>query len=103
MTTQQAIQAKIEATERFEAIKYGIRSIELCRSAWVANECHTAQIEAACQAGAETLGRDAIFRDNGTLFLLRRAKRDAAEQLKAASAAAKAIGSARQQRLALAA
>lgn len=103
MTTQQAIQAKIEATERFEAIKYGIRSIELCGSAWGASDCHIAQIEAACQAGAAVLGRDAIIRDNGTLFLLKRAKREATEQEKAAKAAAKAIGSAGQQRLALAA
>jgi hypothetical protein len=101
-TAATTVQEWIEARETVEALEYGIRSIKVCRSPYGASACHVAQITAACQAATRVLGRF-VAKDAGTLRLLREAKREASEQLKAAAAEKQAIGSARQLKLALAA
>lgn len=98
------IQARIDAQQTFEAIDYGLRSIKVCRGAYGASPCHVAQIAAACEAGAMVLGREQpIGLDNGTGFVLKRAKQEARVALAAAREAEKELGNRRQVRLALAA
>jgi hypothetical protein len=127
MTARETIQARIDAQERYDAIEYGRRTLEAIggdidltgrrigayeryaarrddrlRTGWA-----TAQWEAA-QAAARELGEDLYeapggYRDDGAKWKLRKAKKRAAADLKAAKAAVRAIGGRRQLRLALAA
>lgn len=97
-----AIQAFIDESQTLEAIEYGIRSIELCRGPWGASPAHCAQITAGCQAATRTLGRF-IAQDNGTLRLLKAARKEQREIVKIAQECKREIGTARQLRLAMAA
>lgn len=99
---QSAIQSRIDAQQTLDAIEYGIRSVELCGHAYGCSVCHTAQIVAGCQAATRVLGR-LVAQDNGTLRLLKAARKQQREVVKAIAADVRAIGTARQIRMAMAA
>lgn len=102
MDTAARIQSTIEAREAYDAIEYGIRSIKISRNAFGASAAHSAQIIAGCQAATRATG-EFIAQDYATIGKLKIAKKIAGETLKAAQAAQREIGTARQIRLALAA
>lgn len=101
--TQAAIQAAIAAQQSLDTIEYGLRSVKVCGGAYRCTGPHAGQLSAACAEAGAVLGQaGAVQLDNGTEFLLRRAKAEARLTLDAAKAERKAIGGIRQQRLALA-
>lgn len=101
-TAATTVQEWIEACETLDALEYGVRSVMLCRSAFGASPAHCAQITAGCQAATRVLGRF-VAQDRSTLYFLKQARKLQREAVKAAEAEKKAIGTARQIKLALAA
>lgn len=101
-TAATTVQEWIVARETYDAIDYGIRSIDVSRSPYGASGILAAQIVRACQAATRVTGQF-VTQDAGTARALRAAKKEAFAALKAAEAEKKAIGTARQIKLALAA
>lgn len=99
-----ALQSQINATQALDALTYGIRSIEISRSAYGASATHATQIDEAIAVAEWALnrGRYGIGKDNGTLMLLKLAKKRVAADLAEIKARVKSIGTGRQLRLALA-
>lgn len=102
-----AVQAMIEAREAYDALVYGLRAFEEmgnrdygCTEEWGAPDWAVRQFEAA-KAAAATFGLE--LDGQATAWNLKRAKKLALEALRAAEAEKRAIGTARQIRLALAA
>lgn len=106
-TVGEVIQARIAAQERFDAIVYGQRTLEAMgghsygiSAEWGAADWALAQWDAA-KAAAASFGID--LDGSADEWRLRQAKKAATEARQAADGAVKAIGTKRQQRLALAA
>lgn len=101
-TAATAVQEWIDAQQTLNAIEYGIRSIAVSRNPYGASGIHAAQIVRGCQAATRVLGRF-VAQDASTLYFLKQARKQQRDAVKAAAEDRKAFGTARQQRLALAA
>lgn len=98
-----ALQDRIDAQQRFDAIDYALRSIKTCGGERHCVGVHAGQLSRGCFAAARILGREAIYADGSSAaYWLRHAKGEAREELEAAKAAVKQLGNVRQLRLALA-